>query len=389
MAYQISDQAKDLLNDVHEFCERDVIEQAKDYDRSGEFPTELYDKAKEMGLNILEVPTEYGGMEISGPDDEEGMSRVDIAALFEEMARADAGFATTISASGLGTKPVLIAGNDEQKSRVCDILCNGGFGAFALTEPGAGSDPAAGKTTAVKDGDDYIINGTKCFITNGGIADFYCVTAMTDKSKGTHHGMSIFLVEKGTPGLSTGKEEDKMGIRLSNTAEVIFEDVRVPKENLLGAEGEGFKIAMETLDQARAWMGVVSVGIAQRAMDEAIAYCKERQQFGRSVLKFQAMQFKIADMAIKIEAARQLNAYALTLMDQGKRYTKEAAMAKCFASDAAMEITTEAVQMFGGYGYCREYPVEKLMRDAKIFQIFEGTNEIQRIVTANNTIGRF
>jgi alkylation response protein AidB-like acyl-CoA dehydrogenase len=328
-------------------------------------------------------------MEISGPDDEEGMSRVDIAALFEEMARADAGFATTISASGLGTKPVLIAGNDEQKSRVCDILCNGGFGAFALTEPGAGSDPAAGKTTAVKDGDDYIINGTKCFITNGGIADFYCVTAMTDKSKGTHHGMSIFLVEKGTPGLSTGKEEDKMGIRLSNTAEVIFEDVRVPKENLLGAEGEGFKIAMETLDQARAWMGVVSVGIAQRAMDEAIAYCKERQQFGRSVLKFQAMQFKVADMAIKIEAARQLNAYALTLMDQGKRYTKEAAMAKCFASDAAMEITTEAVQMFGGYGYCREYPVEKLMRDAKIFQIFEGTNEIQRIVTANNTIGRF
>ena len=239
MAYQISDQAKDLLNDVHEFCEREVIEQAKDYDRSGEFPTEMYDKAKEMGLNILEVPTEYGGMEISGPDDEEGMSRVDIAALFEEMARADAGFATTISASGLGTKPVLIAGNDEQKSRVCDILCNGGFGAFALTEPGAGSDPAAGKTTAVKDGDDYIINGTKCFITNGGIADFYCVTAMTDKSKGTHHGMSIFLVEKGTPGLSTGKEEDKMGIRMSNTAEVIFEDVRVPKENLLGAEGEG------------------------------------------------------------------------------------------------------------------------------------------------------
>ncbi|MCH4071623.1 acyl-CoA dehydrogenase family protein [Pseudoramibacter sp.] len=389
MAYLISDEAKDLLNDVHDFCEREVVEQAKDYDKSGEFPTEMYDKAKEMGLNILEVPTEYGGMERSNPDETEGLTRVDIAALFEEMARADAGFATTISASGLGTKPVLIAGNDDQKKRVCDILCNGGFGAFALTEPGAGSDPAAGKTTAEKVGDEYVLNGTKCFITNGGIADFYCVTAMTDKSKGTHHGMSIFLVEKGTPGLSAGKEEDKMGIRLSNTAEVILEDVHVPKENLLGKEGEGFKIAMETLDQARAWMGVVSVGLAQRAMDEAIKYCKERQQFGRPVLKFQAMQFKIADMAIKIEAARQMNAYALTLMDQGKRYTREAAIAKCFASDTAMEVTTEAVQMFGGYGYIRDYPVEKLMRDAKIFQIFEGTNEIQRIVTANNTIGRF
>lgn len=387
MAYLISDEAKDLLNDVHEFCEREVVEQAKEYDKTGEFPTEMYDKAKEMGLNMLEVPVTYGGMEIAEPGGE-GLTRVDVAALFEEMAKADAGFATTISASGLGTKPVLIAGNDDQKTRVCDALANGGFGAFALTEPNAGSDPAAGKTVAVKDGDDYVLNGTKCFITNGGIADFYCVTALTDKEAGTH-GMSMFLVEKGTPGLSTGKEEDKMGIRLSNTAEVILEDVRVPKENLLGGEGKGFKIAMETLDQARAWMGVVSVGLAQRAMEEAIAYTKERKQFGRPVLKFQAMQFKIADMAIKIEAARQMNAHALTLMDRGERYTKEAAIAKCFGSDTAMEVTTDAVQMFGGYGYTRDYPVEKLMRDAKIFQIFEGTNEIQRIVTANNTIGRF
>lgn len=380
MAYLISDEAKDLLRDIHEFCEQNVVEQAKEYDKTGEFPAEMYEAAKEMGLNALEIPEEYGGP---------GLSRVDVAALFEEMAVADAGFATTISASGLGTKPVLIAGNEDQKARVCDILVNGGFGAFGLTEPGAGSDPGAGKTVAVKDGDDYILNGQKCFITNGGIADFYCITALTDKEAPGTHGMSIFLVEKDTPGLSHGVEEDKMGIRLSNTTDVILEDVRVPKENLLGGEGKGFAIAMKTLDQARAWMGVVSIGLAQRAMNEAIAYTKERKQFGRPVLKFQAMQFKIADMAIKIEASRQMNAYALTLMDQGVPFSREAAIAKCFASDTAMECTTEAVQMFGGYGYIRDYPVEKLMRDAKIFQIFEGTNEIQRIVTANNTIGRF
>ncbi len=381
MAYLISEEAQDLLQDLKKFLDAEVVEQAKEIDAmpGHVFPKEIYDKAIEQGYTMLEVPEEYGGP---------GLSRVDVAALMEQMAWADAGFATTISASGLGTKPVLIGGNDAQKAKVCDILLNGGFAAFGLTEPGAGSDPGAGKTVAVKDGDSYVLNGTKCFITNGGIADFYCITALTDKSQGAK-GMSIFLVEKDTPGLRSGSEENKMGIRLSNTTEVIMEDVRVPAENLLGGEGQGFKIAMMTLDQARAWMGVVSAGIAQRAMDEAIAYTKERQQFGRSVLKFQAMQFKIADMAIKIEAARQMNAHALTLMDLGKRHSKEAAIAKTIGSDAAMWCATEAVQMFGGYGYSREYPVEKLMRDAKIFQIFEGTNEIQRIVIANNTIGRF
>ncbi|SET96666.1 butyryl-CoA dehydrogenase [[Clostridium] aminophilum] len=379
MAYIISDEAQDLLNDLKKFCDQEVVAQAKEFDRSGEFPKEIYDKAIEQGYTTLEVPEEYGGP---------GLSRVDVAALMEQMAWADAGFATTISASGLGTKPVLIAGNDAQKRHVCDLLLDGGFGAFALTEPGAGSDPGAGTTTAVKDGDSYILNGRKCFITNGGVASFYCVTALTDKAAGAK-GMSIFLIDRDTPGLSVGHEEDKMGIRLSNTTDVVLEDVRVPAENLLGKEGDGFKIAMKTLDQARAWMGVISTGLAQRAMDEAIAYTKERKQFGKPVLKFQAMQFKIADMAIKIEASRQMNAYALNLMDMGRPYSREAAIAKCFASDAAMWCTTEAVQMFGGYGYSREYPVEKLMRDAKIFQIFEGTNEVQRIVTANNTIGRF
>ncbi|WP_352398657.1 acyl-CoA dehydrogenase family protein [[Clostridium] aminophilum] len=379
MSYIISDETQDLLNDLKKFCDQEVVAQAKEFDRSGEFPKEIYDKAIEQGYTTLEVPEEYGGP---------GLSRVDVAALMEQMAWADAGFATTISASGLGTKPVLIAGNDAQKRHVCDLLLDGGFGAFALTEPGAGSDPGAGTTTAVKDGDSYILNGRKCFITNGGVASFYCVTALTDKAAGAK-GMSIFLIDRDTPGLSVGHEEDKMGIRLSNTTDVVLEDVRVPAENLLGKEGDGFKIAMKTLDQARAWMGVISTGLAQRAMDEAIAYTKERKQFGKPVLKFQAMQFKIADMAIKIEASRQMNAYALNLMDMGRPYSREAAIAKCFASDAAMWCTTEAVQMFGGYGYSREYPVEKLMRDAKIFQIFEGTNEVQRIVTANNTIGRF
>ena len=379
MAYLISEEAQELLGAVKEFCENEVKEQCKEYDRSGEWPKEIYDKAIEMQLHMLEIPEEYGGM---------GLSRVDVAALFEEMAKADAGFATTISASGLGTKPVLIAGSEELKKRACKLIVDGGFGAFCLTEPGAGSDASAGKTTAVKDGDSYILNGRKCFITNGGIASFYCVTAMTDKSAGVK-GMSMFFVEAGTPGLSTGHEEDKLGIRTSNTCDVVFEDCRIPASNLIGAEGKGFSIAMKTLDQARTWMGCVATGIAQRAMEEAIAYGKERIQFGKPVLKNQALQFKVADMAIKIETARQMVAHSLTLMDQGLPYSKESAIAKCYASDIAMEVASEAIQMFGGYGYSREYPVEKLLRDAKIFQIFEGTNEVQRIVVANNTIGKF
>ena len=379
MAYLISEEAQDLLSAVKDFCDSEVKEQCKEYDRSGEWPKEMYDKAIEMQLTMLEVPEQYGGM---------GLSRVDVAALIEEMAKADAGFATTISASGLGMKPVLIAGSEEQKKHVCDLIMGGGFGAFALTEPGAGSDPSAAKTTAVKDGDSYILNGRKCFITNGGIASFYCVAAMTDKTKGSK-GMSMFLIDRGTPGLSSGHEEDKMGIRLSNTCDVVLEDCRVPASALIGEEGQGFKIAMATLDQARAWMGCVATGIAQRGMEETVAYGKERIQFGKPILKNQALKFKVADMKIKIETARQMVAYALTLMDQGKPHTTEAAIAKCYASDIAMEVASEAIQMFGGYGYTREYPVEKLLRDAKIFQIFEGTNEIQRIVISNAVCGKF
>lgn len=378
MAYIISEEAQDLVQDVRNFCENEVKEQCKEYDRTGQWPKEIYEKAIEQGYHALEVPEEYGGP---------GLSRVDVAALFEQMAIADAGFATTISASGLGMKPVLIAGTEEQKQRMCDIVLEGGLGAFCLTEPNAGSDASAGVTKAVKDGDEYVLNGRKCFITNGAVADFYCITAMTDKSKGVK-GISMFYVEKGTPGLSAGHEEDKMGIRTSNTTDVVLEDCRIPAENLIGKEGEGFKIAMQTLDQARTWMGCISAGIAQRGIDEAIAYGKERTQFGKPIIKNQALQFKIADMTIKTETARQMVAHALTLMDMGKSCSKESAIAKCYASDIAMEVSSEAIQMFGGYGFSREYPVEKLLRDSKIFQIFEGTNEIQRIVIANNVIGR-
>lgn len=378
MAYLISEEAQDLLQDVKNFCDKEVVEQCKEYDASGEWPRAIYDKAIEQGYHALEVPEEYGGP---------GLSRVDTAALIEQMAIADAGFAATISASGLGMKPVLIAGNDEQKQHVCDLVLDGGFGAFCLTEPGAGSDASAGKTSAVKDGDEYVLNGRKCFITNGGVASFYCITAMTDKTKGVK-GMSMFLVDAGTPGLSTGHEENKMGIRTSNTCDVILEDCRIPASNLIGEEGKGFGIAMKTLDQARAWMGCVAVGIAQRGINEAVAYGKERIQFGRPIIKNQALRFKIADMEIKTETARQMVAHALTRMDMGLSCTKESAIAKCYASDIAMEAASEAIQMFGGYGYSREYPVEKLLRDAKIFQIFEGTNEVQRIVIANSVIGR-
>lgn len=378
MAYLISEEAQDLLQDVKNFCEKEVMEQCKEFDVSGEWPEGIYGKAIEQGYQALEVPEEYGGP---------GLSRVDVAALLEQMAIADAGFATTISASGLGMKPVLLAGSEELKKRACDLILEGGLGAFCLTEPGAGSDAGAGKTTAVRDGDEYILNGRKCFITNGGVASFYCVTAMTDKTQGVK-GISMFFVEAGTEGLSAGKEENKMGIRTSNTCDVVFEDCRIPAKNLVGQEGRGFSIAMKTLDQARTWMGCVSAGIAQRGINEAIKYGKERVQFGKPIIKNQAIQFKLADMEIKTEVARQMVAHALTLMDLGLPHSKESAIAKCYASDIAMEVASEAIQVFGGYGYSREYPVEKLLRDAKIFQIFEGTNEIQRIVIANNVIGK-
>ena len=378
MAYLISEEAQDLLQDVKNFCDKEIVEQCKEYDVSGEWPEEIYEKIFEQGYHALEVPEQYGGP---------GLAYVDVAALLEQIAIADAGIGAAIAAHSMGMKTVLIAGNEEQKQHVCDKILEGGLGAFAITEPGAGSDASAAKTTAVRDGDEYVLNGRKCFITNGGVASFYCIGAMTDKSKGVK-GMSLFLVDAGTPGLSAGHEENKMGIRTSNTCDVVLEDCRIPAANLIGEEGKGFNYAMKALDLGRAWMGAVAVGIAQRGINEAVAYAKERVQFGKPIAKNQAIQFKIADMEIKTETARQMVAHAITMMEQGLNVNKESAIAKCYAGDVAVEVASEAIQILGGYGYSREYPVEKLLRDAKIFQIFEGTNEIQRMVIANNVIGR-
>ena len=379
MGYILTEEGKELVETVRDFCEKEVKEQCKAFDESGEFPEEICRMGSEMGLNALEVPVEYGGA---------GIDAITCAAICEEMARADAGFFTTMSATGLALRPVLIAGNDEQKKWACDIVLKGGQAAFGLTEPMAGSDPSNTKTTADKDGDEYVLNGRKCFITNGGVADFYIITAMTDKEKGVK-GMSTFFVEKGTPGLSSGNEENKMGIRTSNTADVVMEDVRVPASAMIGTEGKGFNIAMSTLDITRALMCIGAVGIMQRAIDEAVAYSKQRVTFGQPIGKNQAIQFMIADMEIKKETARQMGLHALRLQELGLPYAKESAIAKCYGGDMAVQVALDAIQILGGYGYSREYPVEKLLRDAKIFQLYEGTNQIQRIVISRAVMGKF
>lgn len=378
MAYIISEDARELLKDVKDFCENEIKEQVKEYDVSGEWPKEIYDQAVEMQLHMMDVPEEYGGL---------GLDHIDQAAILEQIAWADAGVAVTLNGNGLALKPVLIAGSEEQKRKCCDIIINGGWGVFALTEPDAGCDAANGRTTAVREGDKYVLNGRKCFITNAAVGDFFVVTAMTDKSKGTR-GMSAFLIYKGTPGLSVGSHENKMGIRCSTTSDLVLDNVRIPAENRLGEEGTGFVTAMQTLDLARTWCAVIGVGLAQRCIDEAVAYSKQRVQFGKPICKNQAIEFKIADMEIRTEASRQLVAHAIRLADAGLPFGKESAAAKCFAGDCVVQTALDAVQILGGYGYSREYPVEKLLRDAKIFQIFEGTNEIQRMVVGRAVIGR-
>ena len=377
--YILNDEGKDLLATVKEFCEKEVKEQCKEFDATGQWPEEINRKAIEMGLNALDIPEEYGGI---------GLDKVTYAALYEEMSKADAGLFTTMSATGLSFKPLMLAGTEEQKQRGADIILNGGLGAFCLTEPMAGSDASNNKTTAVKYGDEYVLNARKCFITNGGVADFYIITAMTDKEKGVK-GMSTFFVEKGTPGLSSGNEENKMGIRTSNTADVVMEDVRVPASAMIGTEGKGFNIAMSTLDITRALMCIGAVGIMQRAIDEAVAYSKQRVTFGQPIGKNQAIQFMIADMEIKKETSRQMGLHALRLQELGLPYAKESAIAKCYGGDMAVQVALDAIQILGGYGYSREYPVEKLLRDAKIFQLYEGTNQIQRIVISRAVMGKF
>lgn len=372
MANILTDEQQDLKELVKNFMENEVKPHIKEYDETGEFPVELYKKGFELGFHLLDIPEEYGGS---------GLDHKSMCVVLEEMGKVEPAYAITMLCTSLALECVLLSGTKEQIKLFSDRLVPGSFGAFCLTEPNAGSDAASLKTTAVKDGDDYILNGRKCFATNAGYADVFVVFATVDRSLGAK-GITAFLLEKEYPGLTIGKHENKMGLRLSNTCDVVLNNVRVPAANRLGQEGDGFKIAMKGLDAGRIHNAAISTGLSQAAIDEAVKYAKERVQFGKPIIKNQAIQFMLADMEMNTEAGRQLDYNAATLMDAGLKATKEASMAKCFCGDNAVKVTTDAVQIFGGYGYSKEYPVEKMMRDAKIFQIFEGANQIQRMVIA-------
>ena len=378
MDFALNEEQLELQEMVREFVEKEITPYAAEMDAENHMRDGLIDKANEMGLLNVIVPEE-----LDGP----GLDSISVATIYEELGKGCAGVATSLAANSLATVPVLLAGTDEQKKMYCDILNNGGLAAFALTEPGAGSDAGGVSTRAVhnKEEGTYTLNGTKMFITNGGLAEIFLVFANTRKTGGIR-GLIAFIVPKDTPGFSVGKKENKMGIRPSNTTELVLQDVVIPESYRVGREGEGFRIAMNTLDSARPFVGAVSVGIAQAALDCAVKYAKERRQFGQPIASFQMVQGMLADMAMKVETARLMVQKACWMRDQGMEFSKEAAMAKCYAADTAMQVTTDAVQVMGGYGYTKEYPVEKMMRDAKIMQIYEGTNQIQRLVIANKLL---
>lgn len=363
---------------VRDFAEKDVAPLAAELDEKGVVPFENIKTMGRLGLLGLTAPEEYGGC---------GADTISYVIAIEELAKACASTAIVMAVqNSLVNYGLAKFGTEEQKQKYLTKLVTGEWiGAFALTEPGAGSDAAAQRTTAVRDGDFYVLNGSKHFITNGGIADVVIVFAMTDKSKGSR-GISAFIVEKTFPGFSVGKEENKMGIRGTNTNELIFEDCRVPAENLLGEEGQGFKIAMIVLDAGRIGVGAQAVGIAQAAFEAAVEYAKTREQFGAPIARLQAIQWMIADMATRIEAARLLVYNAALKKDSGGRFTKEAAMAKLFASETADFVVDCALQIHGGYGYMKEYPVERYYRDARITRLYEGTSEIQRLVIAHQVL---
>ncbi|MCF6094078.1 acyl-CoA dehydrogenase [Microaerobacter geothermalis] len=378
MNFKLSEEHEMMKKMVRDFAENEVAPTAAERDEEERFDRSIFEKMAELGLSGIPWPEEYGGV---------GADYLSYVIAVEELSRVCASTGVTLSAHvSLASWPIYKFGSEEQKQKFLKPLAEGTkIGAYGLTEPGSGSDSAGMKTTATLNGDEYVLNGSKIFITNAGEAEIYVVFAVTDPEK-KHKGISAFIVEKGTPGFSMGKKEKKLGIRSSPTLEIIFDNCRIPKENRLGEEGEGFKIAMMTLDGGRNGIAAQALGIAQGAFEQALAYAKERKQFGKPIASQQAIQFKLADMATKIEAARLLVYQAAWLEDQGLPYGKASAMAKLFAGDMAMEVTTEAVQIFGGYGYTREYPVERMMRDAKITQIYEGTNEIQRLVISNYLI---
>jgi len=374
MEYFLTEEQQMVKELAARIADEKIAPVALQYDEEGIFPHDIVKVLAESDLCGVYIPEEYGGL---------GGGILEMALVVEELSRACGGISLAFAGTGLGTFPIILFGTEEQKRKYLpDIAAGKKLAAFGLTEANAGSDAAGIQTTAELDGDCYVLNGTKQWITNGGEADVYTVIACTNRAKGAR-GFSAFILEKGMPGFSFGKKENKMGIRASCTRELVFESCRVPKENMLGREGMGFMVAMKTLDRTRPGVAAQALGIAQGAFDYALKYSRERVQFGQPISSFQAIQHMLADMAIKIEAARCLIYQTCRHIDSGaKNISKESAMSKVFASDTAMSVTTDAVQILGGYGYMKEYPVEKMMRDAKITQIYEGTNQIQRNVIA-------
>lgn len=378
MDFQLSPKHQRLVKLYREFALKDVKPIAAAIDEEERFPEETVEKMVALKMMGIPFPVEFGGA---------GADTLAYILAVEELSRVCATTGVILSAhTSLGAHPIYQYGTPQQKTKYLTRLCEGAsLGAFGLTEPNAGTDAAGQQTVAVKDGDDYVITGSKIFITNAGPADLYIVFAMTDKAAGTR-GITAFILEKGMKGFSVGKKELKLGIRGSSTCELVFDHVRVPAENRLGQEGQGFKIAMTTLDGGRIGIAAQALGIAQGALDETINYVKARKQFGKPIAGFQNTQFKVADMASAVESVRLLVYRAAWLKDQGLPYATEAAMAKLVASETAMAVTTQAVQLFGGYGYTREYPVERMMRDAKITEIYEGTSEVQRMVISASVL---
>jgi acyl-CoA dehydrogenase len=374
--FTLTDEQKALREMAHDFAEKEMRPVAWEYDKEGTWPEDVLRKAWELGLMNSHIPEEYGGP---------GASYFDGTIIEEELGWGCSGIGTSIACNGLATAPISLGGSEETKKEFLGRLTEEfGLASFCLTEPDAGSDVSGMRTTAVKQGDKYVINGSKCFITNGGYADFYTVYAKTDKDAG-HRGISAFVVPRDDT-VTVDKKEDKMGQRASNTATITFNETEIPAENLLGEENHGFKLAMMTLDRTRPGVAAMAVGIARAAFEFATEYSKERVQFGVPIAMHQAIQFMIADMATDVEAARLLVWKSAVELDQGKRNTLTSSHAKRFAADAAMKVATDAVQVYGGYGFIKEYPVEKLMRDAKIMQLYEGTSQIQRLVIARETL---
>ncbi len=378
ISFSLTEEQKALQEMAKEFAEKEMRPKAAKYDQGEEFPEDVMKKAFEVGFLTCTIPKEYGGG---------GLGDLDTVIISEELARGCAGMYTTMMVNALAYTPIILFGSDEQKKKFLTPHTERmSFASFCLTEREAGSDAGSLKTRAKKVGNEYVINGSKCFISNGGIASLYVVFANSNSEKGMR-GISAFIVPRETPGITIGKVEDKMGHRASNTVELFFDEVKVPQENLLAKEGLGFLMAMKTLDKTRAPVGAAGVGVARAALEYAIDYAKTRNQFGKPIALFQHIGFKIAQMAMEINAARHLVWHGAWLMDEGLPCGKESAMAKAFGSDVAMKVTTEALQIFGGYGYMRDYPMEKLMRDAKLLQIYEGTNEIQRLIISREVIG--